>query len=238
MKSLLVTFPFITLLFTNTVFAGSASLAPGEYIAEHGRGTLLVTARKKGLYFKINAYGANGHSCFAEGIAENNINIQKVDGLNESCTITFTPKADLVVVSASEDGCQGFCGARASLAQEYFKTDEVCLSKNKSKSLKLFKTYYSKKTYDLAEKTLRTVFDSCKKYMSIFEQLEIINDLAVTYKNLNKKDECVSLIKPFDETADMSESDIKEGYPPGDADNLLPLAKKLKFNRELCRGLK
>lgn len=238
MKSLLVIFPLITLLITSSAFAGSTSLAPGEYLAEHGRGTLLVTARKKGQYFKINAYGANGHSCFAEGIAENNINVQKVDVLAESCTITFAPKADLVDVSTSEDGCQGFCGARASLAQEYFKTDEACLSKNKSQSLKLFKAYYSKKTYDLAEKTLRTVLDSCKKYMSIFEQLDVINDLAVTYKNLNKKDECLSLIKPFDETADMSETDIKEGYPPGDADNLLPIAKKLKFNRELCRSLK
>tara|TARA_B110001454_G_scaffold219191_1_gene251101 strand:- start:19356 stop:20069 length:714 start_codon:yes stop_codon:yes gene_type:complete len=237
MKSLSITLPLITLLFTLFSKADTTTMAPGEYLAERGRGHLLITARKKGQYFKINGYGANGHSCFAEGISENNTNTQEDMGQDTPCKITFTPKSDLIQVSTT-DGCQGMCGARATIDQEYYKIDDICLGKNKNKNLKLFKTYYSKKTYDLAEKTLRKVYDSCKKYMSIFEELDVVNDLAVTYKNLNKKDDCLNLIKPFDEQADMSETDIKEGYPPADADSLLPIAKKLKFNRELCRGLK
>ncbi|MCK6595318.1 MAG: hypothetical protein L6Q37_07545 [Bdellovibrionaceae bacterium] len=236
MNSKLLIIPPITLLFTlfsNAVY----SIPPGEYLAKNGRGTLLVTARKKGQYFKINTYGANGHSCFSEGIAENNVNIEK-DDLDKTCTITFIEKDDLIQVSTPEDSCQGNCGARASINHDFFKVDDICTSKNKTKKLKLFKKYYSKKTFALAEKTLRTVYDSCRSYMSIFEEMEIINDLAVTYKNLNKKDECLNIIKPFDEQADMSETQIKENYFPAEAETLAPIAKKLKFNRDLCQSLK
>jgi len=236
MKSSLFTLAKLTLLYTITSLADMSAPPPGEYLAEKGRGTLLVTARKHDQYFKINAYGANGHSCFAEGISKNNVYFQENEGQEKTCQITFVSKPDLIQVTTSTEGCEGLCGARASIDQDYFKPDPLCLNKNKN--LKLFKSYYTKKRFDLAEKTLRTVYDNCKKYMSIFEELEIVNDLAVTYKNLKKKDDCLSLIKPFDEHADMSATEIKEGYPPGDADNMLPLAKKLKFNRELCRDLK
>lgn len=218
--------------------AQSAPIEAGEYLAKGGAGTLQVTARKKGHYYKINAYGGNGHSCFVEGIVENNTSLLKADAGDEDCLVTFSMTTQVIEVSHNQkSSCSNFCGARASFTQPYYKTDELCRSKAKNKKMKLFKTYYTKKTFELAEKTLRPVYDACESYMSIFEKLDMVNDLAITYKNLKKKDVCLELIKPFSEITDMNESDIKNSYPPGDAESILPIAKKLKFNRDLCQNL-
>ncbi len=238
MKSALLTIYLITSLSFALPTAQSAPIEAGEYLAKSGAGALLITARKKGHYYKINAYGGNGHSCFVEGSVENNSSLQKGDAGDEDCLITFNVTADMIDISHNQkSSCSNFCGARANFTQPYYKTNELCRSKTKNKNLKLFKTYYTKKTYELAEKTLRKVYDACESYLSIFEKMDMVNDLAVTYKNLKKKDACLELVKPFNEIADMNESDIKNGYPPGDAENILPIAKKLKFNRELCRNL-
>ncbi|MBL7557896.1 MAG: hypothetical protein JNM24_18855 [Bdellovibrionaceae bacterium] len=238
MNLLLLPIHLITALSLVTTTSEAAPIEAGEYLAKTGAGTLVITSRKKGHYYKINAYGGNGHSCFVEGIVENNTSLQKGDGGQDDCTITFSVTTDRIEVSHNlKSACSNFCGARASFTQPYYKTNELCRSKIKNKNLKLFKTYYSKKTYDLAENALRKVYDACEPYMSIFEKMDMVNDLAVTYKNQKKKDACLDLMKPFNEIADMSETDIKSGFPPGDADNLLPIAKKLKFNRDLCRNL-
>lgn len=238
MKSLWLAFYLITTLPWLFSTTHAAPFETGEYLGKLGSGTLLMTASKKGQYFKINSFGANGHSCFVEGIIENSISVQKDDSGEDDCLIKFVATAEFIEVTHNEKpACHNFCGTRANYTFPYYKTSPLCHSKIKNKNQKLFKTYYAKKKFDLAEKTLRKVYDACESYMSIFEKLETVNDLAITYKNLKKKDQCLALVKPFEEVADMSEEQLKDNYPPSDAEVILPMMKRLKFNRQLCRNL-
>lgn len=219
--------------------ATTNKVAPGEYLAERGRGTLLITARKKGQYLKINTYGGNGHTCSIEGDLDAKNQLKDKNQSSEApCIITLDAHDDRIKVSTNNetDACESYCGVRARLDDSFYKVDDICKGKTKTKNIKLFNSYYSKKSYQLAEQTMRSAYEKCGKYLYLAEKMRWMNDLAVTYKNLKEKEKCLTLIKTFLEDSDLPEEEALD-LAPSDEERVGPEFKKLKFNRNACKEL-
>ncbi len=208
------------------------SLRAGNY--ENPNGNLVVTGPAGALKFKIDAFGANGHTCSLDGDVHDNQ--ATLDGDESSCVVKFDASAKGVDVSSNES-CRTYCGMRAHFDGMYFKPALGCTSDDRSRTRDAFKASYAKKDYAAARGKLEPILSQCSSLLSWLETASIRNDLAVTLYHLQDRAACLSVLDPLAADAAKTDDAIREDYPPTDADDYLPLVKAARTNLKLCKAL-
>lgn len=201
----------------------------GEYVISEGAwGTLHVQAGKK---FQIETFGGNAHSCTLSGVISNGKS--KIE--DSACEVTFKNDGKNVKVATNESSdCRMFCGMRAGFEGLYRKPEPLCMSGAIENSKRVFKKHYLAKNYPAAFDTLNPIATECKQFFNWIESAWVLNDLALTQFKLGNRAACVNTLQPLAKDAAMSDAQIKESYPPTDADNYLPVVHATRTNLKLC----
>ena len=216
--------------------ARDGAIEPGIYITEGGWGDLTIKMRKDGIpSFTIFALGGNAHMCSLEGEIRDGSATLTESG--EACVIRFDPKGAMIKVSSETyEPCHYYCGMRAYFEGEYFKPSPACLPKAIQKSRRDFKRLYDRKAYAEAVALLEPVLAECSRTMTWLDKGWIRNDLAIAYHRMKRDDLCLSLLKGFEADAAKTDEQIREEYPPADADSYWPVLNAARVNLKLCRG--
>lgn len=202
----------------------------GQYIFERGSGQLNVKANGK---FDINTIGANAHMCSLDGTIVRGK--ARLDG--GGCVVDFaTTGATVVVSSNGNEQCRESCGMRATFEGTYTRPAPACTDKAVAATRKRFKQQYDAQHYSEAQGTIAAVLSECGKTLDWLSTGRMQNDLAITQFKLGDKAACLKTLAPLAEDAAKTDAGIKEGYPPADADDYLPIVKAARFNLRMCRG--
>jgi hypothetical protein len=204
----------------------------GSY--ENPNGTLVVSGDTGALTFKIDAFGANGHTCSLDGDIHGNQ--ARLDGDESPCIVTFDARAKGIEVS-SNDACRTYCGMRAHFDGMYFKPAPGCAGDERSHTRDAFKAIYAKKDYAAARGKLEPVLTQCAPVLSWLETASIRNDLAVTLYHLDDRAACLSVLEPLAADAAKTDDALREDYPPADFEDYRPLVKAARTNLKLCKAL-
>jgi hypothetical protein len=225
----------LTLVFAGLVAAAQqAALAPGEYLDGNGGFLLIKPGSGGNLAFQIESFGMNRHSCSVNGtIGRNNQAVLKPEP-NETCLVSFIPKADGIEVALKEP-CRGYCGARATFDGMYLRPKAGCDRAGVRKARAEFKRLYDKKAYGDARTTLDPVLNRCSKTLENTEEAWIRNDLALTQLRLGDAAACRKTLEPIAELGTKSEKQIREDMPPADADSMVRVARATQTNLKLCK---
>ncbi len=240
-----IAFAFVATSFATSVAtqsearaAGAAThsaVESGEYIADGGWGTLDISPPKNGgRPFEIESYGGNFHICNLDGaIVGDKATLATYDD-EPACTVTFAPTVQGIDVSSTES-CRMYCGARAGFDGLYLKPMAGCGRVALQKTRDDFKRLYDRKQYAPALAMLSPVPTRCARTLDRYANGGILNDIAIVQYKLGQRDACLRTLAPFEEEAAMSDDEIRDGYPPSDADAWLPIVKAARFNLGLCR---
>ncbi len=203
---------------------------PGSYVISEGAfGTLEV---KAGNHFTIATSGANFHTCDLEG----SIVAGKAKMKDSACVVSFKPQgADVLVEDNTHGGCHEFCGARGSFEGLYRKPPPVCVKAAMAQSRNTFKKRYDAKDYAGALAALQPVATQCKNFLHWIELGRVQNDLAITQYHLGDKAGCQTTLKDFAEDAAKTDAQVRDDYPPSDADVYLPVLKAARTNLKKCK---
>jgi hypothetical protein len=204
----------------------------GNY--ENPTGNLAVTGNADSLKFKIDAFGANGHTCSLDGDIRDNQ--AKLEGDESPCIVKFDASAKGIDVS-SNDACRTYCGMRAHFDGMYFMPASGCSSDERSRTRDAFKASYARKDYADARAKLEPLLTQCAPLLSWLEKPSIGNDLAVTLYHLHDRAACLSVLEPMAGDAAKTDDAVRENYPPTDADDYLPLVRAARTNIKLCKAL-
>ncbi len=208
---------------------------PGEYIADGGWGTLDISSPSNGkLAFEIESYGSNFHICNLDGAIVGGKATLEADDDAPACVVTFAPNAEGIAVSSTEP-CRAYCGMRAGFDGLYLKPAAGCGHAALQKTRAEFKRLYDRKQYAPALAALSPVSKRCARTLDRYENGRMLNDIAIAQYKLGQRDACLRTLAPFEEEARMSDDEIREGYPPSDAEAWLPIVKSARFNLGLCR---
>jgi hypothetical protein len=213
----------------------TSALLLGEYIADGGWGWLEISAEDRdGAKFDLQSVGANFHTCGLEGrIVGGKATLETFDG-EAACVVTFALRADGIAVSGTQ-ACQSYCGARAGFDGNYLRPAPGCGSNEKRAARAEFKRLYDRKRYSEALTKLAPLTSACDRTLYRYERGEILNDIAITQYKLGRRADCLRTLEPLAEDAALSDDEIRDGYPPSDADAWLPIVKAARFNLGLCR---
>jgi hypothetical protein len=223
-------FASVVCLYASLSAAQGANPPAGEYIFERGSGLLNV---RPGGAFDISTVGANGHSCQLDGRIVGGK--AKLDG--SPCVVSFKTTGETVVITTNgADQCRENCGMRATFEGTYIHPSPACTINAVSTSRKRFKQQYDAKNYGAAQSTLSAVLAECEKTLDWLSTGRIRNDLAITQYKLGDKAACIRTLQPLAEDAARTDAEIKEGYPPADAEDYLPIVKATRFNLKMCKG--
>jgi hypothetical protein len=203
-------------------------------VYENPNGILVVTGKPDAPRFKIDAFGANGHTCSLDGDIHDDQ--AKLEGDDEPCFVRFHANPKGIDVH-SNDACRTYCGMRARFDGMYFKPAPGCASDDRSHTRDAFKTIYATKDYATARSKLEPLLTQCAPLLSWLESASIRNDLAVTLYHLHDRGACLSFLQPLAADAAKTDDAIREDYPRTDADDYLPLIKAARTNLKLCNGL-
>jgi hypothetical protein len=195
------------MLFLVLHFAGSIhaqTILPGEY-QTGGYGQLTIGSADATGYqkFGISSMGANGHICDLGGKVRNNLAQLEYDPKQpeDRCDIRLTmAKRDVVEVKMVEEyagGCRNYCGMRAGFEGSYAIPPEGCSSAQIEAATKRFSRQYKSRNYTAAAQSLESIYPLCKSWVFFTQEIDIRNDLAVTYSHLQRKDACIGILKPF-----------------------------------------
>lgn len=217
--------------------AQTTALKPGDYITERGWGNLELKAGKGGtLKFSIQTVGANFHTCDVEGELNNGRATLEALEKDAPCVVTMTATPKGIEVKSSDSGtCRYYCGARAHFEGLYIAPPPECAGKAVAASRKSFKQLYDGKKFADARAKLEPVLQKCSMLLNWLEDGRIRNDLAVTLHKLNDLAGCRAVLAPLAEDAASTDDQIREGYPPSDAESYLPIVKATRTNLKLCR---
>jgi len=219
--------------------AQPAPLAPGEYLTEQGWGRMTIEPAAGGAQkFTIEALGANAHSCSLDGaIRGRQARLEDTGEKDRPCVVDFTPKGGgIEVMPKTEEACRAFCGMRARFDGLYLKPAPGCGGDQVQKTRAAFKRIYDKKDYAQARATLAPVLATCGKTLSFEEESWVRNDLAITYYRLGDLAECRRALDPLRELAALSAAEVRDGFPPADAELRAPIARAARANLKLCQG--
>jgi hypothetical protein len=227
----------ITLLFV-LCLEGTAQenrLHPGQYITEGGWGNLSIKPGKgETLIFILKTVGGNAHTCDLQGQILGGRATLKTFEKGNPCVVIFSASGENVNITSNGDECSFFCGARASFEGLYLKPCQGCSAVDVQKIRGEFKRLYNRKAFDKARMKLEPVLRNCKKTLNWLEEGWIRNDLAVTQYKLHDLDGCRKTLRPLAADAAMTEQQLKEQYPPTDADNYMPIVEATRTNLKLC----
>ena len=212
---------FAAALLLSAPLAAHAQIKPGEYIDTSGYGVLSVTGSGGALKFEIEVVGANFHTCNLSGVIRN--------------IVTFKPtKGGIAVGSKHGRACSTYCGMRAAFEGEYVAPPAGCETRAVRNTRDRFKAAYDKKQYAEARTLLTPIANKCYAVLSRFAQGWVSNDLAITQYRVGDNAACRASLKPWLELAQTSDAEIKDGYPPSDAEEMLRLAKATRANLNIC----
>jgi hypothetical protein len=210
--------------------------APGEYVTQWG--VLRVSPAKGGaLPFKLNTVGANRHICELEGAIRNGqARLEESSDDKKPCIVTFKLVKDngIEVASLQDSACQVYCGARATFQDTYYLPPPSCAPSHVAGVRKRFKAAYDAKAYADALALLSPVHQKCEKFMQSNDFDWVSNDLAITQYRAGDVAACRKTLASLVELAQTPDKDIREGYPPSDAEAFLRLARAARANLKLC----
>lgn len=209
--------------------AQQATPAPGTYVRKGGGGDLVVRADGK---FHIQTLGSNGHTCELDGTITNG----RARLADAACAVDFSPAGQRVAVdTATAEACQNFCGMRAWFGGDYLRPTPGCTDKAIAASRRNFKRAYDGKDYRLALTTLAPVLQDCDEVLTGVAKGWIRNDLALAQLRSGDAAACRKTLAPLAEEAGKTDEQLREVYPPIDADVVLPMLKAARTNLRLCR---
>jgi len=214
-----------------------AQIAPGEYVSSGGMGVLrIISDKTAGLRFQLNARGANFHICELSGVIRNGESRME-DSADDKlpCIVTFRrEKNGIAVGSRHERTCSTYCGARAHFETTYLVPPAGCAPSQVRQTRDRFKATYDKKLYNEARATLTPVVEKCGSAMSEMDEAWARNDLALTLYRTGDPAACRDILKPWLELARTSDADIRNNYPPSDAEEMLRIAGATRANLKIC----
>jgi hypothetical protein len=240
MRTMLAVFALIvsTAAAQGGAHAAEPTVKPGEYIAEEGSGTLKISSPSGGgVPFDLMAYGANFHECSLEGdIVSGQAKLETKEGA-ATCVVSFARKGDGIEISRTDNCREYYCGMRGEFAGLYLKPAAGC-GRDALKSVrKEFKRLYDRKQYTSALAKLGPMPERCARTLDRYQGGDIRNDVAITQYKLGQRDACLRTLAPLEADAAMSDDDIRNTYPPGEATTWLPIMKATRFNLELCQKI-
>ncbi len=221
-------------LFTVSAFA---QIAPGEYVGEQGYSQLRVRAAAGGAQaFKLMSRGANYHFCELEGAIRNGeARLPESADDKKPCVVTFKILAKGIEVGEKNEGaCRTYCGMRAYFGGLHELPPKGCAASEIAGQRKAFKAAYDKKEFARARDTLAPVLNDCKRFLVSTDEGWVRNDLALAEHRAGDSAACRTILKGWVELAQTNDQEIKEGYPPSDAEDFLRLAKATRTNLKLC----
>jgi len=236
MQKLLSSMLFISLLaIPFHSHAQNKAIQPGEYISEGGWGNLTVTRNKQGgLSFEISSMGANGHTCNLSGDIRNGRAVLEGSEESKPCIVTFKPSGNGLNVTDNDGACSYFCGVRAGFTNLYIKPQPACKPAAIQKTRDEFKKLYDRKAYSQARAKLEPVLKNCSELIHWTDMGWIQNDLAITLYKLGDYAGCRNTLRTLKEDAGKTDDELREQYPPADADIAIPIAKATRTNLRLC----
>lgn len=223
------------------VFSSIAmAIEPGEYTTEKSWGTLIIKREKTGrLLFNIDSMGGNGHSCTLEGEIKQGKAILEADDPKQPCVVTFTQGKDGIKVDRSPGmACQFYCGVRATFEGTYMKAPAACRPESVDKTRASARKAYDGKNYEVARNLLGSALKDCKTFLASLTEGWLRNDLAITQHKLKDLAGCRETLQPLAAEAALKDAQIREDYPPTDADVFLPMIKATRVNLKLCGAAK
>lgn len=231
---------FALFLISCAVHAQTASIAPGEYIAGAGGGTLIVApAVGDGQTFSIESFGINGHECSLAGVIRKLRAEVETDKGEAACVVEFALNgAAIEVKPKTEQACRYFCGMRAWFEDSYVRAPPGCTGQEVKQARAGFKTAYDGKDYARARTYLAPLLAQCTEVLSEFADGDIRNDLAVTLYHLGKLAECREVLDKIGYLVETSDAELREqySYAPSDADGYIAIARAARTNFRLCSG--
>lgn len=228
---------FVPLFAARAAQAAEPALAPGEYVTEKGGGHLTLRQAKGGrLAFEIETVGANAHLCNLEGEIVQGKAVLETDEATGPCRVEFRPGVEgIEVLPERSAACRYFCGMRAGFKGLYLKPPAGCAPETREKARAELKRLYDRKQYAQAYARLEPVLERCSRILGQIEEGWIRNDLALTLYKQKDLAGCLLLLAPLAEDAAKTEEELREAYPPADAESLLPVWKATRTNLKLCR---
>lgn len=224
--------------FFSGVSAGAlAQMAPGEYVFEQGRGTLRILQGGGNTYkFHITTVGGNFHTCELDGVIRNN-EARMEDSAHDKlpCIVTFTPqKNGIAVASKHERACSYYCGVRAHFDGFFTLPPPSCAPTQVRRARDQFKATYDRKQYPEALALLRPVLEKCGSLLNDYDEGWVRNDLAITHYRAGNMNACRETLLRWLDLARTPDEQIKDGYPPSDAEEMLRLARATRANMKIC----
>ncbi len=220
-----------------TTLIAHAQVTPGEYVYPGGFGVLKIVASNGGaLQFDIEVVGGNFHTCNLSGVIRNNeARMEESADDKQPCIVTFKPQKDgLAVDSKFGRACSTYCGMRADFTGVYQRPPSGCAPSQVRHSRNRFKAAYDKKQYAEARGLLAPVVEKCLGTLNQYGEGWVRNDMAITYYRTGEHAACRDVLKPWLELAQTPDSEIKDGYPPSDAEEMLRLAQATRANMKVC----
>lgn len=212
--------------------------APGDYQTEGGWGRLKVT--REGpvtLRFRLRAEGANGHSCGLDGTILAGVASLTPEGVREVCRVFFGRDGEAVVLSTNgAEACRYYCGARASFEGRYLPSRAGCSEPARRTARRDFKARYDAGDYAGALARLQPVLARCTAATPWLELGWIRNDVAIAQLKLGAPGDCLQTLAPLRADAARSEAEIREAYPPSDADRYLSILRATRSNAARCEA--
>ncbi|HEX5055144.1 MAG TPA: hypothetical protein VFX02_01465 [Gammaproteobacteria bacterium] len=228
-------------------FAGDSQIQPGQYITKGGWGYLTVKQESvKQSSFDLVSVVDNGHTCLLDGELQNNRSILETDEKDKPCIVDFRSVTEIVdskyknavSVSAVSGNCFYFCGTRGYFDGTYLRVDPVCELEARRRTQEEFKVLYKKKSYSEAYQKLEPLLSVCADSLEWLQKGWIQNDLAITQYKLGDLEECRRTLQTFTTDLAKTEENIREEYPPRDADAYIPILSAARFNLRLCNDKK
>jgi hypothetical protein len=183
--------------------------------------------------FEIEAQGANGHSCSLDGdIRDGRATLPTPVG---SCVVTFAAVPEGIRVGSVAPGpCRDFCGARATFEQMYLRPAPGCAPSKVKAQRDTFKRRYDARQFAEARDVLAPMLERCARTLGFFEIEWVRNDLALTLHRLKDDAGCRQVLTPLAALAKETDADIRERFPPTDAESMLAIAQATRTNLKLC----
>ncbi|MCE1225589.1 MAG: hypothetical protein LWW87_03770 [Geobacteraceae bacterium] len=212
------------------------ALKPGSYTTDQGWGNLTISRNKNGaLTFQIFAIGANAHTCDLNGTITNNKAILEAQEKDQPCIVSFSPKGNDITVSDNDGACRYYCGARAGFTGTYHLPPPACTNQAVKKNRTEFKQLYDRKAYSQARTKLEPLLKNCSYLLHWTEEEWIRNDLALAQYKTGDAAACLQTLQPLAEDAAKTDAELRDNYPPSDADVKVPIIAAARTNLNLCK---
>lgn len=217
---------------TAVTLAAAAQQPPaGNYVSAGGWDSVRIDRDGK---FKIDALGANGHTCELEGTFKGRTGRTADEPV---CRVDFTRNGErwtLGVADADNEACRNYCGMRAWFAGDFWPERPACNGKPLERSRAEFMRLYRAKQFDPAAAVLEKVFAQCGEQLFQPTAQDMRNDLGLAYHHAGRDEECRRVLQPIADYYVPEPTVVT--FAPADEDWGLPLVSKTRFNWKLCKG--